>query len=150
MAVLDQDGALGKAQECAARILEFRRADEHRAVDVVPPARVGVDGRPAVDQGVEERKDRGDAEPLGAKLEDKERGVSSRLHVEGHELRLVQRGHGYHLGRVDRDLLPRHELDRPPRLEVDRLGAHRARASARRAQPISSTLSARSSNTLAA
>jgi hypothetical protein len=29
MAVLDQDGALRKAQECAARVLEFRRADEH-------------------------------------------------------------------------------------------------------------------------
>jgi hypothetical protein len=150
MAVLDQDGALGKAQECAARVLEFGRADEHRAVDVVPLARVGVDGRPAVDQGVEERKSRGDGEPLGAKLEDKERGVSSRLHVERHELRLVQRGQRPHLGRVDGDLFPRHQLDRPPRLEVDRLRAHRASARARRAQPISSTLSARSSNTLAA
>src|SRR5438309_11720758 len=43
MAVLDQDRALRKAQECAPCILELRRSDEHGAVDVVALARVRVD-----------------------------------------------------------------------------------------------------------
>jgi hypothetical protein len=52
VAVLDQHRALGEAEESPSRVLELRSADEHRAVDVVPLPRVGIDGRAAVDQRV--------------------------------------------------------------------------------------------------
>ncbi len=54
VAVLDKDRTLGEAQERAPRILEDRRADEHRAVDLMAPARIRIDGRAAVDERVEE------------------------------------------------------------------------------------------------
>jgi hypothetical protein len=150
MAVLDEHGTLREAQECTARILEFRRADEHRAVDVVSLLRIRIDGRPAVDEGVEERQWLVEGEPLRAQLEHEERSVSSRLDVERDELRKVQPGERADLRRVDGDLLPGHQLRCSARLEVERLRAHRTRARARRAHPISSALSARSSKTAAA
>jgi hypothetical protein len=151
VAVLDQDRALGEAKKRAARVPELGRADQHRAVDVVALARVGVDRRPAVDQGVEERERGVEAKPLGADLEDEKRGVAGRLDVEGDELRVVQGRRAADLGRVDCDLLPRHGLARAARFEEDRAGAHeRAMASARRAQRISSPVRPRRSSTAAA
>jgi hypothetical protein len=54
VAVLDQHGPARKAKECPAHVSELGRADQHRAIDLVPPAGIGVDGSAAVDQGVEE------------------------------------------------------------------------------------------------
>ena len=54
VAVFDEHGALRKPQEGATRVPELRRPDEHGAVDVMAPARVWVDWRTTVDQGVEE------------------------------------------------------------------------------------------------
>jgi hypothetical protein len=150
MAVLYQHGALRKAQETTPRVLELRRADEHRPIDVMPPFRVGIDRRLAIDQCVEERQGLIKGEPLGAQLENQERGVAGRLDIEGHELRIVERCQRPYLGCVDCNLLPGHELSRAARLEIQRLGAHRASARARRAHPISSPLRARSSSTAAA
>ena len=150
MAVLDQHGALRKAQESTPRVLEFRRADQHRPIDMMSPFRVGIDGRPAIDQGVEERQRAVEREPLGSQLEDQERSIAGRLDIEGHELRFLESCARPNLGRVDCDLLPGHQLSRATGLEVQRLGAHRVSARARRAHPISSPLRARSSRTAAA
>jgi hypothetical protein len=151
VAVLDEDRALGEAEKGPAHVPELRRADEHRPVDVVAPARVGIDGRAAVDERVEEGQRAVEREALGPELEDQERGVARGLDVEGDELRFFQRRVAPDLWRVDRDLLPRHGLQRATGLEVDPPGrAHRASASARRAHAISSPLSARSSSTAAA
>lgn len=149
MAMLDQHSALRKAQKCPPGILEFRRTDQHRPIDVVSLSRIWVDGRPTIDQGVEERQRLVEGEPLGAQLEDQEWSVARRLDVEGDELRLVQRGQRPDLGRVDRNLLPGHQLNRAAGLEINRLRAHRAKARARRAHRISSPLRARSSKTAA-
>ena len=54
MAVLDQDGAAGEVEEGAAGVRELGGVDQHLALDQVPPLGIGVDRRPAVDQGVEE------------------------------------------------------------------------------------------------
>jgi len=54
VAVLDEHRAVGETQEGAAGIAKLRCADQHRAVDVVPPVRVRVDRRLAVHQRVEE------------------------------------------------------------------------------------------------
>jgi hypothetical protein len=54
VAVLDEDSAVREAQERAAGVAKLRRADEHRAVDVVTPVRIRVDRGLAVDQRVEE------------------------------------------------------------------------------------------------
>jgi hypothetical protein len=48
VAVLNQHRALSKAQESPAGVAELRCADEHRAVDVMTPVRIWVDGRLAV------------------------------------------------------------------------------------------------------
>src|SRR4029077_181427 len=149
-AVLDEDRALGEAEERPPRVPELRRGDEHRAVDVVAPARVGVDGRATVDEGVEEGERAVEREALCPELEDQERRVACGLYVEGDELCFLQRCVAADLGGVDRDLLPRHGFYGSPRFEVERLGrAHRASARARRAQAISSPLSARRSRTAA-
>jgi hypothetical protein len=147
VAVLDEHGALGEAQESPARVLELGRADQHRAVDVVSPPGIGVDRRAAVDQRVEERKRAVEGEALSANLEDEERRVAGRLHVERDELRVVELRPMGDLGRVDCDLLPRHRLGRSSgfQKELTRRRAHLASASARRAHAISSRLSARSS-----
>jgi len=106
VAVLDQHRALREAQEPAPCILELGRADEHRTVDVVALARVWVDGRAAVDKRVEEGQRAVEPEALGADLEDEKRRVARGLHIERHELRVVERGLRSDLGRVDGDLLP--------------------------------------------
>jgi len=140
VAVLDQHRAVREAEKGAARVPELRRPDEHRAVDVVPLARVRVDRRPAVDQRVEEGQRAVEAETLGANLEDEERRVAGCLHVEGDELRVAEWRRWGDLRLVDRDLLPGHELPGPARLQVERLGGHRARASALLANAISSVV----------
>jgi hypothetical protein len=151
MAVLDENGALREAQERAASVFELRGADEHGPVDVVPLARVRVDRRAAVDEGVEEREGGVEPEALGADLEHQERRVAGRLHVEGDELGGVEQGQAADLGRVDRDLLPGHRLARAARFQKHGLRAHdRAIARARRAQRISSPVRRRSSSTAAA
>jgi hypothetical protein len=53
MAVLDQHGTVGEPQEGTARVAELRRADEHRAVDVMAPVGVRIDRRLAVDERIE-------------------------------------------------------------------------------------------------
>jgi hypothetical protein len=146
VAVLDQHGALRKPQERASRVLELRGADEHRAVDVMALARVRVDRRAAVDERVEERERALQREALGADLQDEEWRVAGGLDVERDELRVLEPGAAPHLGRVDGDLLPRHPLGRASRLQIDGT-AHLASASARRAQAISSAVTARSSST---
>jgi hypothetical protein len=73
VAVLDKHRTMSETQERAPRVLEVRRADEHRAIDVMAPPRVRVDGRTAVDERVEERERLVEGEALGAELEDKER-----------------------------------------------------------------------------
>jgi hypothetical protein len=148
VAVLDEHRALREAKKASPRVLELRGADQHRTVDVMPLARVGVDRSPAVDQGVEERQGAGKPETLGADLEHKERSVARRFHVEGDELSIGKRGLERDLRRVDRDLLPRNELSRSAWLQIKRLGRHqRASARARRTHAISSWLRARSRST---
>src|SRR5258708_21307780 len=147
MAVLYEHGALRESQKCPAGVPEFRRADEQRAIDVMGLFRVGIEGCPAIDQRVEERERGVEGEPLRSKLQDQEGSVAGRLDVERDELGLFQPSQRPNLGCVDRDLLPRHQLHRATGLEVQRLRAHRASASARRAHPISSRPRARSSKT---
>jgi hypothetical protein len=144
--VLDEHGALRKPQKRAPRVLELRSADEHRAVDVMAFARVRVDRRAAVDESVEEGQRALQREALGPDLQHEEWRVACGLDVERHKLRLFEPGPAPDLRRVDSDLLPRHRLGRPARLQVDGT-AHLASASARRAQAISSALTARSSST---
>jgi hypothetical protein len=150
VAVLDQHRALGKPQEASPGVLELGRADQHRAVDVMPLAGVGIDGRATVDQGVEEGQGGLQRETLGPDLEHQEGRVACGLHVEGDELGLVQRGLAADLGRVDRDLLPGDEVGGAARLEVERTRAHLASASARLAHAISSALMARRRSTATA
>ena len=149
VAVLDEDRALGKTQEAAPRVFEFGGADEHRTVDVVALAGVRVDRRAAVDQGVKEREGPVESKALGPDLEDEEGSVAGRLDVEGYELRVLQQRLATDLRRIDRDLLPWHELTRAAWFEIKRTRAHRASARARRAHAISSPLSARRSSTAA-
>jgi len=148
VAVLHQDRALGETEKAAARVLELGRADQHRAVDVMALAGVGIDRRSAVDKGVEERKRGPQREAFGADLEDQEGRVACGLDVEGDELRVVEQGLRADLRGVDRDLLPHHRGGGATGLEVERFRLHqRASARARRAHAISSPLSARSSRT---
>jgi hypothetical protein len=149
VAVLDQDRGLRETQERASRVPELWRTDEHGTVDVVALARVRVDRRAAVDERVEERERALEREPLGADLEDEERSVAGRLHVERDELSLVERRVAPDLGRVYGDLLPRHQLGGAARLQIQRPRAHLASARARRAHAISSPLNARSRSTAA-
>jgi hypothetical protein len=142
VAVLHEHRPLSEPQECPTRIPEFRRADEHGAVDVVALARVGVDRRATVDQRVEERKWAIETESLGAELEDEKWRIARRLDVDGNELGSLQPGLRSQLGCVDGDLLPRHRLRRTARLEEDRFRSHRASARARRAKRISSLVTA--------
>jgi hypothetical protein len=119
VAVLDENGTLGKAQEGAAGVAELGCADEHRPVDVMAPVGVGVDRGLAVHERVKERQGAVEPEALGPDLQDEERRVAGGLDVQRHELRLVQPGLWLDLWRVDSDLLPRHRLYRPARLEID-------------------------------
>jgi hypothetical protein len=147
VAVLDEHRAVGEPQEGPARVLEHGRADQHRAVDVVAPARVGIDRSAAVDERVEERERALEREALGAQLQDEERCVAGGLDVEGDELGFVQRRERADLWRVDGDLLPRDGRGGAARFEEDRFCAQRAITSARRAQAISSLVTARSRRT---
>ena len=72
VAVLDQHRAVRETQEGAAGIAKLRCADQHRAVDVVSPARVRVDRRLAVHQRVEEGERAVQLEALRADLQDQE------------------------------------------------------------------------------
>jgi hypothetical protein len=107
-------------------------------------ARVRVNRRPAVDQGVEEREGAVEAEALGPHLQHQERRVARRLDVQRDELGLVEQGLIPDLKRVDGDLLPGHRPAGTTGLEEQGLGAHLAIASARRAHAISSFDTARS------
>src|SRR5712691_785225 len=158
VAVLDEHGSMREAQERPARVLELGRSDQHRALDVVTPARIGVDRGAAVDQRVEKRQRAGELEPLGADLEDQERGVAGGLDVQGNVLGFLESGLRFELRRVDGDFLPWHGFDRTARLEQHRLlcptksgisrgplrGGHLASARALRAKAISSEVTARS------
>jgi len=146
VAVLDKNRGLGEAKECPARVLELGRADEHRAIDVVSLPRIRIDRRAAVDQRVEEGKRALQGEPLRADLEDEEWRIAGGLDIQRDELSIVQLRPMRDFGCVDRDLFPRDQRGRSSRFQkqLTRLRAHLASASARRAQAISSTLTARS------
>jgi hypothetical protein len=149
MAVLHQHRPMREPKERSPCVFEHRRADEHRAVDVVAPARVWVDGRAAVDERVEKRQRAVEGEALRPKLQDEEWRVAGRLDVQGDELSLVQERVRPDLGRVDGDLLPRNRCRRPARLEEKRslslVRAHCVIEKARLANAISSWLTARTS-----
>jgi hypothetical protein len=154
MAVLDQHRAVRETQKGAARVAKLGCADQHRTVDAMAAVGIGVDGRLAVHEGVEEGQRAVQPEPLRANLEDEKRRVSGRFDIEGDELRVIELCLGSDLGRVDRDLLPRHRLRGPARFEKYRfqplMGAHLDSARARRAQSISSLVNPRSRRTAAA
>jgi hypothetical protein len=147
VAVLDEHCAVGETEERPPSVLESRRADEHRAVDVVALAGVRVDRRAAVHERVEEGQRAVEAKALGSQLQHEERRVARGLDVEGDEFRLVQRRVRPDLGRVDGDLLPLHRRGGAARLEEERLlplvGAHALRRRARRAKSSSSRVTAR-------
>ena len=124
VAVLDEHRAVGETQEGPPGIAKLRCADQHRAVDVVPPVRVRVDRRLAVHQRVEEGERAVELEALRADLQDQEWRVACALDVQGDELRVVQAGLRAEPGRVDGDLFPQHGLDHSPRFEVDRFTPH--------------------------
>jgi hypothetical protein len=90
VAVLDQDRSPGEAQEGGAGVTEAGRPDQHRPVDLVPAAGVGVDGSSAVDQGVEERQRPGQGEALGPDLQDQKGPVSRGLDVQSDVLGRLQ------------------------------------------------------------
>jgi hypothetical protein len=92
VAVLDQDRPLGEAQEGGAGVAEVGGAHQHRAIDLVAAARVGVDGGPAVDQRVEEGQRPRKSEAFGADLQDQEGPVAGGLDVQRHILGRVQWG----------------------------------------------------------
>jgi hypothetical protein len=144
VAVLDQHGAPRKAKKCPAHVPELGRADQHRAIDLVAPACIWVDGSAAVDQRVEERQRAVEPESLGSDLEDEEGRGAGGFDIQGYELRVFERGVRPERGRIDRDIGPRHRLDGAARLEQDRLLRHLASASALRANAISSAVTARS------
>jgi hypothetical protein len=143
VAVLHQDRAPREAKECPAHVFELGRADQHRAIDLVAPARVRVDGSAAVDQRVEEREGTVEPESLGSDLENQEGRVAGGLDVQGNELRVFEQRLRAERGRIDRDLRPRHRLRGAARLEQNRLLGHLASARALRANAISSAVTAR-------
>jgi hypothetical protein len=116
VAVLDEDSALREAKKRTSGVAELRRTDQHRAVDVVTLARVGVDGSAAVHQRVEEGKRSIEPKSLGSHLEDEERCVARGLDIERDELGFIERRPGAYLWSVDRNLLPWHRLDGAARL----------------------------------
>jgi hypothetical protein len=147
MAVLDQHRALSKAEKGTPCVAKLGRANQHRPVDVMAAVGVWIDRSLAVHQRVEERQWPVEPETFRSNLQNQERRVACRLDVKRNELRVVQPRLGFDVRRVDGDLIPRHGLRRSPRFEVDGLGSHRACASARRAQPISSIVNPRSKRT---
>jgi hypothetical protein len=136
VAVLDENGALGESKERSAGVTKFGRPDQHRPVDVMPLLGIRIDGRAAVDEGVEKRQRARKLEPFGTKLEHQEWRVAGRLDVNGHELSLAKGRLGAELGSIDRDLFPRHRFSGASRLQED--GFHVCRLSADRKKSISS------------
>ena len=128
VAVLDEHRALGEAQERPPGVPEFGCTNQHRTIDVVALLGIRIDWRAAVDERVEEGERAGQLEPLGAQLQDQERGVAGRLDVDGDELGGVQGRLRAEVRRVDGDLLPRDRLRGAARLEEDRLHDGRLRA----------------------
>jgi hypothetical protein len=108
VAVLDQHGAAGEAEERGPRFAEAGGADQHRAVDLVPGLGVAVDGRARLDQGVEQRQRLVEAEALRADLDHQERAVPGGLDVEGDVLRLLQLCLGRDRGELPGQLLEDH------------------------------------------
>src|SRR3984893_4156074 len=145
VAVLDEHGAMSKAQERPACVAEFGRPDQHRTVDVMALARIRGDWRAAVDERVKEGKRACQLETLGAQPEHEKRGVASGLNVDGDELGIGQGRLRAELGSVDCDLLPLDRLCGATRLEEDRL--HDDRLSAARTNCISSGVIALSMTT---
>jgi hypothetical protein len=127
VAVLDQDSPFREAEEAAADVAELGCADQHRAVDLVSPAGVRIDGRPAVDQSVEEGQRAAQPKALRADLEHQERPVAGCLDVERDEIGLDQRRGRANIGCIDRVLLPLDRLLRAPRLQVEGTRPHRSR-----------------------
>ena len=121
VAVLHQHCAVCEPKECAARVLEDRRANEHRAIDLMTLPRVWIDRRAAIDQSVEERQRAFEGEALCTKLENKKGRVASGLDVEGNELSVVERRERSDLRGVDGYLLPGHQRSSAPGLEEKRL-----------------------------
>ena len=119
--VLYEHSAVRESQECAPRVLEDRGADEHRAVDLMTLPRVRIDGGAAIDERVEERQSAFEGEALSTQLENEKGRVARGLDVEGDELSFVERRLRADLGRVDRDLLPRHQRSGASWLEEKRL-----------------------------
>jgi hypothetical protein len=91
---------------------------------MVTLARVGIDGRAAIHQRVEECKRAVKTESLGPELKDQEWCIAGRLDVDGDELGVLQPCLGRQLGRINGDLFPWHRLRRAARLEKHRLGIH--------------------------
>jgi hypothetical protein len=147
VAVLDEYSALSESQERPAGVAKLRRADEHRAVDVMALVRVWVDRRLTVHKRVEKGERAVKPEALRTHFQDQERCVASGLDVQGHELRFIEGGLWAEIGCVDGDLFPRHGLHGSTRFEEEWFWVHRACASARRAQSISSLVRPRKSRT---
>ena len=118
----------------------------------MPLLGVGIDRRAAVHKRVKKGERALEREALRTDLEDEEGRVTGRLDVERDELGRVQSCFATDLRRVDGDLLPGHKLGCTTRFEEDGTGVghQRAKASARRAHLISSSLSTWSSSTATA
>ena len=127
VAVLDQHRAVRETQEGAAGIAKLWCADQHRAVDVVPPVRIWVDRSLAVHQGVEKGERAIEIEALRPDLEDQEWHVARAFDVQGDELRVIQAGLKAKPGRVDGNLFPQHGLDRAARFQVNGSNPHEIR-----------------------
>jgi hypothetical protein len=107
-------------QKGTAGVGEARGSLQHVAVDLVTAPGIGVDGSPAVDQGVEERKAARQRKPLRPDLEHQERRIPGGLDVKSDELGGVERGVGPGGRELIAELLPEHRLHGPARLQVDR------------------------------
>jgi hypothetical protein len=80
--VLDENGSAREVEEGAAGVRKLRGVGDHLAIDLMAPARVGIDGGARVDQRVEEREGAAEVEALGADFEDEEGPVARRFDVE--------------------------------------------------------------------
>ena len=105
-------------EEGAARVTEFGRPRQHGALDQVAATRIGVDGRAAVHERVEEGESGVEAETLGPDLEDQEGPVAGGLDVHGDKLRFHERHVGTDSRRVDVREVPGHGLG-ATRLQLD-------------------------------
>jgi hypothetical protein len=118
VAVLDEHRSPREAQEGGTGLAESRRADQHRAVDLVPLLRVPVDRGPRLDQRVEKRQRPVEAEALGADLDHEEGPVAGGLDVEGHVLGVLEQRFRCDRGRRPGQLLE-DDLAALPRLETN-------------------------------